>query len=408
MPQAPATASIRSLGAVVLLALAASGCSSDMWDFANAPVYFVKLDADAAQVANSVTGLADEFGFQPIHIYDSATQGFSVRLPNALADEVEALPDVEYVEKDERQERIPPEEEPDPGEVVEDPAVVIGPDETPESIVRVGGPYLGGGLSAIHVAVVDTGIDAGHPDLNVVGEIDIVADSFNEPAPGYDPNGHGTHVAGTIGAIADSAGVVGMAPGVPLHAVRVLSADGFGYWTDTVAGLEYVLDHPEIRVVNMSLGGPAMEEPDPLREAIQRCEDAGVVVVIAAGNESDDTKNHSPANYDLGIVVSAYDAFGGTDNGFAWFTNHGDAVDIAAPGVGIMSTYPDNRYTELDGTSMATPLVAGAVAAYLAENPNAGVNKVRNALRNGGEDNYQGQNNRHPEPLIDFQGLMAQ
>ncbi len=201
---------------------------------------------------------------------------------------------------------------------------------------------------------------------------------------------------------------MGVAPGVELVALRALDENGSGYWTDIVAGLEYVLDHPEIRVVSMSLGGPAYPDgvEDPMEEAIRRLVDSGVAVVIAAGNETQDTENVAPAGYDLGLVVSAYDNAGGTDNGFAWFSNFGDAVDVAAPGVDIPSTYPGGGYAELSGTSMATPLVAGAVAAYLAEHPRATGQEAMDAVVATGEDGYQGQNNRHPEPLIDIEALL--
>ena len=223
---------------------------------------------------------------------------------------------------------------------------------------------------------------------------------------GGDPQGHGTHVAGTIGAAADGSGVVGVAPGVPIHDVRVLGADGSGYVSDILAGLEYVLDHPEIRVVNMSLGGPAGSSlDDDLDEAIKRLEDTGVVVAIAAGNESQNTRNVVPAGLDRGIVVSAYDAESG-DNGWAWFSNFGDAVDIAAPGVGIVSTWPGGDFATLDGTSMATPHVAGAAAVYLAINPGKGPAQVRNAMIDSAENGLTGQGGDHPEGMLDLTALV--
>ena len=192
-----------------------------------------------------------------------------------------------------------------------------------------------------------------------------------------------------------------------MHAVRVLNADGSGYWTDIVAGLEYVLEHPEIKVVSMSLGGPVWStEDDPMRDAIEALEAADVLVVVAAGNDTSDTSGFAPAGFDLGLTVSAYDAAGGSDNGFAYFSNYGDEVDIAAPGVNILSTYPDGNYVELSGTSMATPLVAGAAIAYRAENPGKSMQQVRNKILNSGEDNYTGQGGDHPEPLIDFAAMM--
>lgn len=388
---------------LVLGLLLLGGCTDgDLARALGAEMYFVKLESEPAKTAAMVTQLADDFGFKPIHVYDSATQGFSVLLFPELAEEITKLKEVEYVRKDENDRKLPDEEEPTDDRLHDDPGPIIGAGEIPESIARIGGPYTRN-ATWCEVAVIDTGIDASHPDLNVVGEFDAVARSGGAPAPGRDPNGHGTHVAGTIGALANGEGVVGVAPGVPMHAIRVLDGNGSGYTTDIVAGLEYVLDHPEICVVNMSLGGPSPGAQDPMREAIQALEDRGVVVVIAAGNSADDTRKYTPAGLDLGIVVSAYDAAGG-DNGFAWFSNYGDAVDIAAPGVSILSTWPGGGYAELDGTSMATPAVAGAVAVYKALKPNAGVNKVRNDLIDTAEAGYKGQtgkNGKHPEPLID-------
>ncbi len=367
-------------------------------------IYFVKLESEPAQVVANVQTIADEFGLQPIHIFDAASEGFSVRLLNndQLVGEIENLSVVASVTKDEQQNRLPPDE------VNDD--IVLGDDELTVGIDRIGGPYptvIDWEREGVEVAVVDTGIEANHPDLNVVAEADLVCDSRGDCANGSDPQGHGTHVAGTIGAYADGAGVVGVAPGVPLHAVRVLGSDGSGYLTDILAGLEYVLDHPEIRVVNMSLGGPSGSGLDgDFDEAIRRLENNGVVVAIAAGNENQDTTNVIPASLNRGIVVSAYElSRQGDDVGFAWFSNYGDAVDIAAPGVGILSTYPGGRYKALDGTSMATPHVAGAAAAYVALHPNASADAVRDAFINKGEDGYTGQGGRHPEPFLDFAAL---
>ena len=391
--------------AVATIALS-SGCTPEQLDALGFDVYIVSLNKDGSEVSASVQDLADELGFEAIHVYQKAGHGFSVRLPEELADDIRGLPEVKQVIKDKQEKRVPDEEAPEStDDVVTDPGVVLGPDEVPPSIARIGGPYLGTvDLSAIHVAVIDTGIDSTHPDLNVVGYHDVVAIGGGKAAEGQDPNGHGTHVSGTIGARADGSGVVGMAPGIPLHGVRVLDENGSGYTSDIVAGLEYVLDHPEIRVVNMSLGGGVVSGYDPMAEAIAALEETGVVVVIAAGNEAQDTANVAPAGYDMGIVVSAYDADGG-DNGFAWFSNYGKAVDVAAPGVSIFSTWPGGDFTELDGTSMATPAVAGAVAVYRAINPSAGVTKVRNAVIDTGVDNYTGQGGDHSEVFIDAQAL---
>ena len=286
------------LGLVLL-----GGCTPELEDLFGIDVYFVKLEEEPAKVAATAQVLAQDFGVDIIHTYDSVSEGFSAKLPALLVEDIEALDEVEYVAADEKVGRLPDDEkDPDVVDIVE----LLGGDEVPFSIQRVGGAY-GGSLAGIEVAVVDSGIDGDHPDLNVVASEDFVAQSGGTPAPNGDLNGHGTHCAGTIGAYADGEGVMGVAPGVALHGVRVLDENGSGYWTDIVAGLEYVLEHPEIRVVNMSLGGPAFPPgvEDPMEEAIQRLHDAGVVVVIAAGNETQDTANVVPAGYDIGLVVSA-------------------------------------------------------------------------------------------------------
>jgi subtilisin family serine protease len=385
--------------ALLLAGLSLTGCTELDPNDVFSGIYFVKLEAEPAEVAALAQTIAADNGVEPLHIYDSASEGFTVRLPHELAPEVENLAVVEYVSQDEKGDLISPDE----GE-----PITLGPDEIPVGIARVGGPYdTVLDYSAVHVAVIDTGVDSSHPDLNVVSgdDADMVCNSGGDCANGGDPQGHGTHVAGTIGAAADGSGVVGIAPGVPIHAVRVLGSDGSGYVSDILAGCEYVLDHPEIRVVNMSLGGPAGSSLDAeLDEAIRRMEDAGVVVAIAAGNESQNTRNVVPAGLDRGIVVSAYDASAG-DNGWAWFSNFGDAVDIAAPGVGIVSTWPGGDYAALDGTSMATPHVAGAAAVYLALNPGKGPNQVRNAMVDSAENGLTGQGGDHPEGMLDLTAL---
>jgi subtilisin family serine protease len=128
--------------------------------------------------------------------------------------------------------------------------------------------------------------------------------------------------------------------------------------------------------------------------------------VIAAGNESQNANNVVPAGLDRGIVVSAYDVSDGRDNGFGWFSNYGDVVDIAAPGVGILSTYPGGDYQALDGTSMAAPHVAGAAALYKELNPGASPQAVIDAIVATGENGYTGQGGDHPEPLLDIAALL--
>ncbi len=390
---------IRRIGFGALVAVLATGCTEEDWAaFFDVDVYFVKLETQPAQTVGVALDLADELGLEPIHVYDGVTQGFSVRMSPWLAAEVEGIREVAYVQRDEPRQRIPDRGEPE-----------LGENELPESIARIGGPYLGGvSFDGCHVAVVDSGIDAHHPDLVVAGEHDVVARSGGPAAPGADPNGHGTHVAGTIGAQANGFGVVGVAPGVPLHAVRVIGPSGFAYTTDIVAGLEYVLRSPEICVVNLSLGsaGNPHASRDILRDGIERLEAEGVVVVVAAGNAASDTSGYTPAGYEAGLAVSAYDASGGWDRGFATFSNYGAAVAVSAPGVDVRSTWPGGGYASISGTSMAAPAVAGAAAVYRALRPSASVNEVRSVLISTGENGYAGQSGRHPEPMVDVAALV--
>jgi subtilisin len=213
--------------------------------------------------------------------------------------------------------------------------------------------------------------------------------------------GHGTHVAGIIGAKDNGTGMVGLAPGVPLHDLRVLGADGSGYSSDILAAVDYILETPRIRVANFSLGGPAGSGlDDELRRAFSKLEDAGVVVVVAAGNEASPASTSVPAAFDVGLVVSAYDAAAG-DRGFAGFSNYGDEVDIAAPGVAIRSTWPGGGEAELDGTSMATPHVAGAAAGVAVLTAGDDVQDIYDALLDNAERRVHGETRRHPEPMLD-------
>lgn len=209
----------------------------------------------------------------------------------------------------------------------------------------------------IKIAVVDTGIDTKHGDLtgNLKGGTSTVAytGSFT------DDNGHGTHVAGTIAAVDNSIGVVGVAPLADLYAVKVLDRNGSGYLSDVIEGLQWSIAG-DMDVVNMSLGTSSYSYAFDL--AVQQTAEAGIVVVAAAGNSGSgqDTVNY-PARFANVIAVSATDA----NDVIASFSSRGPSVDLAAPGVSIFSTYRRNSYSTLSGTSMAAPHVTGAVALVL-------------------------------------------
>ncbi len=256
------------------------------------------------------------------------------------------------------------------------------------------------------VAVIDTGIDLSHPDLNVYK--DGGKNCWLPALPPSDFHGHGTHVAGTIGALDNGTGVVGMAPGVRLWPVAVLSPLGTGSWSDVICGIDYVTEHAdEIEVVNMSLGGPGsddgncgMDNDDALHEAICESVAAGVTYAVAAGNDHADAAGMVPAAYDEVITVSALADFDGKPGGlapstcyadkddtFANFSNYGADVDLIAPGVCIYSTFPGG-YSTLSGTSMASPHVAGGAALYLATNPGASPATVKAHLQSAGGSDW--------------------
>lgn len=267
------------------------------------------------------------------------------------------------------------------------------------------------------VAVIDTGIDLDHPDLNVVANVNMIKSTRT----GDDDNGHGSHVAGTIGALDNMIGVVGVAPGVRLWAVKVLNSRGSGSMSDIVKGIDYVTKNAsQIEVANMSLGCDCTSTA--LNEAIKRSVQAGVVYVVAAGNDNENAAGFSPANHPDVISVSAVADFNGlpgggaastcrsgTDDTLASFSNYGAVVDIAAPGVCIRSTYKNGGYSDLSGTSMASPHVAGAAALYIARNgkpANAvGVAAVKTALltqaiAQSAAGGFKGDKDSIPEPLL--------
>jgi subtilisin family serine protease len=230
----------------------------------------------------------------------------------------------------------------------------------------------------IRVAIVDTGIDVDHEDLSVVGGA-----SFVSYTTSYDDDyGHGTHCAGTVTAVDNEVGVIGVAPNVLLYAVKVLDWGGYGLYSDIVAGLEWCITN-EIQVVSMSFGGSSS---DATLEAV--CNTAynhNMVLVAAAGNSGNrpgkgDNVEY-PAGYASVIAVAATDS----NDKRASFSSTGLAVELAAPGVNVLSTLPGG-YGLASGTSMACPHVAGTAALVLAENPGISNVEVREILQNTAED----------------------
>lgn len=283
--------------------------------------------------------------------------------------------------------------------VVADEVIHLAAQYTPTGIRRVGArsalPLDLSGVDGVDadIAIVDTGIDGTHPDLNVRGGINC---SSASSGAWRDVHGHGTHVAGIAAARDDDYGVVGVAPGARLWAVKILNDSGSGLLSWYVCGLDWIAaqrdpddpDRPLIEAVNMSVAKSGSDDRncgftnnDILHQAICRLTESGVTVIAAAANESTYASKYVPAAYDEVITVSALADTDGrpgglgpgsvcgsynADDTFARFSNFGADVDLMAPGKCIRSDLPNYSTGIISGTSMAAPHVAGAVALYKA------------------------------------------
>ena len=214
------------------------------------------------------------------------------------------------------------------------------------------------------VAVIDTGCKVDHKDLNnnIAGTYNAVDGTTDVT----DDNGHGTHVTGIIAAVDNSIGVVGIAPDTKVYVIKAQSDDGYLYDSAIIRGLKKCVSLGNISAINMSFGGYFTDQD--MEDALQKCENAGIVCVSAAGNEST-KKPIYPAAYGIGIRVASYDPF---TKELSYFSNYGpNNCDIAAPGDEIYSTFVYNNkdsYEFLSGTSMATPYVTGLVALVCSNN----------------------------------------
>lgn len=228
---------------------------------------------------------------------------------------------------------------------------------------------------AVRIGVLDTGIE-GHLDLqgNLGKGINVI-DSYVGP---NDDNGHGTHIAGTIGAMDNRLGVVGVAPKAYIYPVKVLNYQGNGTLSSILAGLQWCIDN-QIQVVNMSLG--TSEDSEVFLKAIKSVYNAGIAMVAASGNDGLNGEIDYPAAYRETIAVGAITV----NNTLAWYSNSGNRINLVAPGDRVLSTLGERSYGRLSGTSMATAHVTGVIALMLKLDSTLSPFQITNILANSAE-----------------------
>jgi len=321
--------------------------------------YIVVLNDDANP--RSVAAVA---GVNPHFVYTAALNGFSAELNAGQVNALSHNPNVAYIEED----GVATASTTQSG-------ATWGIDRLDQRALPLSGTYTynntGSGVTAY---IIDTGILFSHSEFG--GRAVSGYDAVTSGGTAQDCNGHGTHVAGTVGG-----STYGVAKSVKLVAVRVLDCTGSGSWSGVIAGMDWVAaNHASPAVANMSLGGGASTAVD---DAARRMIASGVTTAIAAGNGNQGGRgqnacNYSPARVAEAITVGATDK---TDTKTAW-SNYGSCVDIFAPGLSITSSwYTSNTATNtISGTSMATPHVVGVAALYLQSNPGASPATVAAAL----------------------------
>jgi len=256
--------------------------------------------------------------------------------------------------------------------------------------------------AGVNVAVLDTGIDYRHPDLdgNVKGGVSVVGlIETTNPRLWIDKNGHGTHCAGIIAAENNDIGVVGVAPGASLYAVKVLRNDGSGTYSDAIDGIQWSVNNG-MQVISMSFGGAS--DSQALNDTCNAANASGLILVAAAGNNGDGNSATDeisyPAAYDSVIAVGATNQ----DDAAPYWSNSGPYLELSAPGVDIKSTWLDGSYENHSGTSMSCPHVSGTAVLIWAENSTFSNINVRDVLQTTADDlGADGKDNVYGYGLVD-------
>lgn len=407
-------ATLAGAGVLLAPATAAAGPTTDV---------IVRFNFSVGDPAALARGHIDRHGGSLRGVYQHALKGFAASLPAAAIRALRNNPLVEAVEPDGQMSIVGnpmpwgswPEFDNPAAQAQTVPTGIarIFADENPNLRINGQVDYV----PDVDIVIFDTGIDYDHPDLNVVGRVDCTSGTCRE-GQGDDGHGHGSHVAGTAAAIDNGIGVVGVAPGARLTAVKVLDNNGSGNWSWYVAGVDWVTARANVYdVTNASLGGTGA--PSSLETAINNSVAKGIVHTVAAGNNDRDASGYQPAGYESVITVSALADFNGEPGGgagstcradqddtLADFSNWGSEIEIAAPGVCINSTFKDGGYqSNYSGTSMAAPHVTGATALYASVNKPTNQEQVfalRDYLRDTGNFNWTDDSGDGvKEPLLD-------
>ncbi|WNM41967.1 S8 family serine peptidase [Micromonospora halotolerans] len=317
--------------------------------------------ASAAKVRSAASALAGEHGGTVRRVFGKALHGYSASMDRRQAERLAADPDVAYVQQVQRWSAT--------GSQSGTPS--WGLDRIDQTTAKANGVYTypatGAGVTAY---VIDTGIDIAHQDFG--GRASYGYDAVDQDDVAQDCHGHGTHVAGTIGGTK-----YGVAKDVNLVAVRVLDCAGSGDSEQVIAGIDWVTAHAaKPAVANMSLGFTATDQA--VNDAVTRSIASGITYAVAAGNSWEDACGVSPANVPAAITVGATDQV----DFRAWFSNYGRCLDTFAPGTGIVSAKmgTTDGSVAMNGTSMASPHVAGAAALLLEAHPTWTPQQVRDSV----------------------------
>ncbi len=371
--RSPVRALVLPIVALFLFAPMAAAAPS-----ADATRVIVVLRDTAGAPSEAAGALGRQYDFTPSQVYSHALKGFAAEVQAGRLNALRADPRVAFVSVDGEVHAVDQTLPTGINRIEGDLSSQLSGSNPSGSVNSVSGPA---------VAVIDTG-SGPHLDLNIAG-----GKNCSDGKRFNDGNGHGTHVAGTIGALDNGIGVVGVAPGVPIYSVRVLNNAGFGTWSSVICGIDWVTANvATIKVANMSLGGSGSDDGncgntnnDALHKAICGSVKAGVTYVVAAGNSNVDLQGFVPAAYNEVLTVTAMADFNGRPGGGAAATCRADGDDtaadfsnwttirnidaghtIAAPGVCILSTWKGGGYNTISGTSMASPHVAGTAALCIA------------------------------------------